>query len=134
MDTVDYRLVEIALEYVDGSNFERFVNAFYPALTGIEFIPLGGVQDGGADAFSDRGTFEGGRETYYQASIEESHRAKIRRTIRRLREFGRDPRSLTYVTPRPIKHIDKEEELLTRETDTFVKIRDRKWNSRTDQQ
>ena len=51
MQTVDYRLVEIALEHVAGSDFEKFFHAFYPALAGVQFVPLGGVHDGGADAF-----------------------------------------------------------------------------------
>ena len=32
---------------------------FYSALTGIQFIPLGGVHDGGADAFLDESIYEG---------------------------------------------------------------------------
>lgn len=127
MPAVDHRIAEIALEYVDGQSFERFVNTFYPALSGIEFVPLGGTRDGGADAILERDIFEGAKETYYQASTTENTRAKIRHTIRRLREFGRDPKSLTYVTPRPIQNIDKEEETLTRATNVFVRLRDRRW-------
>jgi len=127
MNIIDHRLAEIALEYVEGHSFERFVNAFYSALTGIEFVPLGGIRDGGADAVLERGMFEAAKQTYYQASTAENYRAKVRHTVRRLRDVGRDPRSLTYVTPRPIQNIDKEEEILTRDTDVFIRIRDRRW-------
>jgi hypothetical protein len=127
VNIIDHRLVEIALEYVDGQSFERFVNAFYSTLSGIDFVPLGGVRDGGADAVLERGIFEGAKSAYYQASTEENCRRKIRHTVRRLRDFGREPKSLTYVTPRPVQNIDREEEALSHETDVFIKIRDRRW-------
>ena len=99
MNTVNLKRVEIALEHVNGSDFEKFFHAFYPALAGIDFVPLGGVHDGGADAFQGEGLFEtaGGRsDTFYQATIQKDHRAKIRSTVRRLRKFGREPISVQY--------------------------------------
>ena len=128
MPAIDHSLVDIALTQVPGGAFEKFVNAFLPAITGIKYVPLGGVHDGGADAFQDTGLYEGTvPTTFYQASIQENHRAKIRHTVKRLRESGRDPRSLVYVTAQTIKMLDKDEETLTQETQVFVRIRDADW-------
>lgn len=130
MSTVDPRLVEIALEYVSGDDFERFFHAFYPELAGISFIPLGGIHDGGADAFQGDQILEGktGRAgTFYQASVQQDHRAKIRHTVQRLRMSNREPNRLIYCTSRTISFIDREEEELSNELDVTVTIRDRKW-------
>ena len=130
MTMVNVKLVKIALEYVEGNAFENFFNAFYPVLAGIEFVPLGGYHDGGADAFLDNAVYEAEGQNsggFYQASTEADYRSKIRRTVQRLREFGRDPKSLTYVTSRRVGAIDQEEEVLHTELHVFVKIRDCNW-------
>jgi hypothetical protein len=128
MNTVNPKLAEIALEHVSGNSFEKFFHAFYPSISGAEFVPAGGTKDGGLDAFLDRGVWQGqNSKTYYQASVQEDHRSKIRHTMRRLRESGRDPKTLVYVTSRPIRSVDQEEELLTTELDAYIKIRNRDW-------
>ena len=128
MPAIDHSLVDIALTRVPGGDFEKFVNAFLPAITGIKYVPLGGVHDGGADAFQDTGLYEGALPTtFYQASIQANHRAKIRHTVKRLRESGRAPRSLVYVTAQTVKMLDKDEESLSKETEVFVRIRDAGW-------
>ena len=130
MKAVNQKLVEIALEQVHGSDFEQFFHAFYPALSGIGFVPLGGVSDGGADAFQDHGLYQGKAHrpsTFYQASIEADHRSKIRSTVKRLREVGRKLTTLQYFTSRIVRLIDMEEENLSVELDVDLNIRDRKW-------
>ena len=130
MSEVNLQLVEIALEHVTGTDFEKFFQAFYPALAGIDFIPLGGVHDGGADAFQSEKLLEGrdGRpNTFYQASIQKDHRAKIRNTVNRLKEYGRQPTSLQYFTSQTVSSIDLEEEHLSRELEIEIRIKDRKW-------
>ena len=128
MPAIDHSLVEIALTRVTGQDFEKFVNAFLPAIIGVEYLPLGGVHDGGADAFKDMGLYEEAQSNiFYQTSTQENHKAKIRHTVKRLREFGRDPRSLVYVTAQKVRMLDKDEEALTRETGVFVRIRDAGW-------
>ena len=59
MTTIDHALVEIALSRVSTQDFEKFVHAFLAALIGPGFRPLGGIHDGGADAFKDMGLYEG---------------------------------------------------------------------------
>jgi hypothetical protein len=122
-------LVSIALDRVEGMPFERFVNDFYPAIAGVEYVPLGGMHDGGADGVIAQGLAEGRGlpGTFLQASVQEDHRAKIRNTIGRLREVGRAPKSLTYVTPRLIPHVDREEEKLSAELNVIIRIRDRRY-------
>jgi len=129
VQTITSDLVTVALERVAGTPFEEFVNAFYPAISGSSYVPLGGLHDGGADGFFDSGLSEvrGKHGAFQQASIQEDHRAKIRGTVKRLREFGRTPTSLTYVTSRVIQYIDTEEELLSEELGVNVRIRDRRY-------
>jgi len=130
MPVANLKRAEIALEHTNGADFERFFQAFYPALAGIDFVPLGGVHDGGADAFQGEcvlGGKSGRPGTFYQATIQEDHRTKIRETVKRLRKFGRDPKSVRYFTSRTVSVIDKEEEELSAELDVAIEIRDRKW-------
>jgi hypothetical protein len=124
--TISTELVSIALDKVEGSTFERFVNDFFPSISGSEFMPLGGVGDGGADAFGGDPVYEkGGAPTvFYQASVQEDFRGKIRHTVKRLRDFGREPRLLTYVTSRTVRHIDTEEDSLSAELAVTIRIRD----------
>ena len=64
MQTVDHHLVEIALQRTDGISFEKFSQAFFGALTGAEFVPLGGVHDGGAEAFTEGVVSEAGHQSH----------------------------------------------------------------------
>ncbi len=90
-----------------------FAQAFFAGLTGQSFVPLGGVRDGGADALSERGLFQAGPpDHFWQAWIQATYEAKIRNTTRRLREFGRVPKQLTYCTSRIIPTIDVLEDVL----------------------
>lgn len=118
-------VIRIALDKAEGFVFERFANAFYAALIGATFAPLGGVRDGGADA-RDVQVFEddGRPESFYQASVEVDAEKKIRATVKRLREFGRDPKILTYLTSRTVKYTDRVERALGNELDVTVQIRD----------
>ena len=117
--------MRIALDKAEGFPFEHFAIAFYAALTGAAFVPLGGIKDGGADArdgtlYEDKARLE----TYYQASIEVDTEDKIRRTVARLRAFGRDPKVLYYLTSRTVKYSDRVERDLSDELDVTIVIRD----------
>ena len=50
-DPINPKLVEIALDHAEGIPFEQFGHSFYSAIFGSEFVPLGGIHDGGADGF-----------------------------------------------------------------------------------
>ena len=130
---IDQRLVASALEAVDTTNFERFAQTFYGAIQDREFIPLGGVHDGGAEGFDvgdvgDPEIFSDEAATsFIQVSKQATTRAKIRKTIGRLREYGRNPKVLTYITSVVVPDIDKEERVLTAELGCKVAIRDAKY-------
>jgi hypothetical protein len=125
MESVHPDLVVVALERVSGTDFEKFIHEFYPGLVGEAFVPLGGVRDGGADAFQTSDVWMSpGAKWFYQASTEEDVAGKIATTVRRLREFGRTPELLTYITNRVVKHADIEEERLARQLNVAVRIRD----------
>ncbi|MBY8299426.1 hypothetical protein KW538_11025 [Vibrio fluvialis] len=125
METISSELVDIALERVEGFAFEKFAQSFFSVIDGRDFVPCGGVKDGGAD-----GVFRTERETtYYQMTRQENHRSKIRQTVGRLREFNRNVNSLIYVTARSIPHIDKEEDDLGEELGIRLRIRDRRYIS-----
>jgi hypothetical protein len=123
LENIKPELVQIALDKVDGIAFEKFAQDFLSALQGRDFVPVGGVKDGGADGLYDSGN----KRSYYQFTRQENHREKIRKTFERLKGFGREVKNLYYLTSRLIPHIDKEEDLLSEELDINVRIRDRKY-------
>jgi hypothetical protein len=122
-------LVKIALDKAEGFQFERFVHDFYSTLVGASFVPLGGMRDGGADGFEGDAVYEevGVPSAFYQVSVQEDYRAKIRHTVARLRKVDRDPRTLVYITSRSIGLPDAEERILSRELDVAIRIRDAKY-------
>jgi hypothetical protein len=124
---IDLRLAEIALGRVGGANFERYFHALLAAIYGTNFIPVGGNNDGGVDAFMEA-IYESGSPTrFFQASIQSDHRSKIRQTITRIREVGRDPKELTYCTSKQIDRVDQEDDLLSVELGATIRIRDQRW-------
>jgi len=117
-----------ALSNVEGPAFERFFKEFGAAIFGFEFTPLGGVHDGGADGFSQDELYTTSRKgSFYQASVQETYRAKIRQTARRLREYGRDLGSVIYFTSRIISDIDQTCLELGNELDVNITIYDGQW-------
>lgn len=118
----------IALDRAEGSRFEQFSNDFISAIEGCAFIPLGGTHDGGADGFRESEIYESTRNNvFYQFTVQEDHRGKIVGTIKRLKEFGRIPKTLYYFTSRLIPHIDIEEEVLSEKLNVLIRIRDKKY-------
>ncbi|WP_155892848.1 hypothetical protein [Intrasporangium chromatireducens] len=124
--TIDPDLVDIALDRVKGSTFESFSNAFFPVLLGADFSPLGGMHDGGADGYGGDTVFErvGRTGNFFQASVQVDVRAKLRATTRRLKEYGREPRMLTYFTSRVVSAIDVLEDTLSEELGVSIRVKD----------
>lgn len=129
MGEVHPDIAAIALAKAEGFEFERFINDLYPRVVGNEYVPLGGYKDGGADAFGGDPVYERvGKVThFYQASVQLETAAKIRNTAKRLKEFGRDVRVLTYLTSRTVITPDKVENDLTDELDITIRIHDGKY-------
>ncbi|WP_292062696.1 hypothetical protein [Brevundimonas sp. UBA7664] len=117
-----------AFAEIDGDSFEGFFKEFGAGVFGLNFTPVGGKKDGGADGFSESEIFETNRRlTYFQASIQDNFRDKIRRTVERLREYGREIGNLTYFTSRIIADPDKESLALSDELEVNISIRDGQW-------
>ncbi len=118
--------VKIALERCDTSAFEKYSQAVFGAVIGNTFKPLGGYKDGGADGFVDADIHQDIQKPtiFFQASKEIDVEGKIRRTIARLKEFGRSPKTLHYATSREVKHIDRIQNELTEELDVNIRIYD----------
>ena len=128
MDTVNLKLVKIALDEVDTTNFERFAQAFCSAIFGVSYIPLGGTHDGGADGFIDLDLFhDGTTNSFVQVSKQSSHKDKIIQTVDRLWEYKRTPKSLIYITSKSIKDIEIDQNELSEKLDCRVSIRDSKY-------
>lgn len=127
MATVNHHLVEIALGRTDTASFEKFGQTFYAALRGSAFVPLGGHHDGGAEGFDETGVFEDSAGNFLQVSKEQSARSKIRKTVKRLRDFGRNPKQLTYMTSVVVPLVDAEEDKLSDELGVRIRIRDQKY-------
>jgi hypothetical protein len=122
----DPDVIDIALERIDGNDFEDFALQYFPALLGAEFSPLGGMHDGGADGFGGDRVYERtGRETHFiQASVQADVKAKMRSTYKRLKEFGRDVSSITLLTSRVVPTVDVVEDSLSEELGAMIRIRD----------
>lgn len=127
MDPVDYKLLDIALERVSGDVFEDFANVMLGATIGVEFVPLGGVHDGGADGFIDVFQANDRQTTFVQISTASDYQQKMRQTVRRLREFGRLPKVLYYVTSKTIRTIDRVQHDLGQELGIAIVLRDSQW-------
>jgi hypothetical protein len=105
--------------------FERFAQEMARHLMGVNFVPTGGTSDGGADGvLAD--LFEDSKKptSFFQASIRKDIEAKIRETVRRLREVGREVKIVTYFTSIDVPRFDLLEERLTDELDATVRVRD----------
>jgi hypothetical protein len=121
---VDQKLCGIAVDYCDTAAFEQFVQAFHAALVGSSFVPLGGMHDGGADGFQELLFESSGRPgTYLQASKTGDVRGKIEHTIKRLQEYGRDPKVLFFYFSEVLPTIDRIEEDFSNKYDITIRIR-----------
>lgn len=124
MNAVNTERAAIALNRIEGFPFERFVTDFWASLAGQDYVPSGGVKDGGADGFESSLLEGNGGRTYLQVSVRTDAEVKIRQTIARLLEVGRNPVSLTYVCAKPIKAADQLEDRLSIDLNVTVRIRD----------
>ncbi len=125
--TINPKLVEIALQHCDTTAFERYAQTVFGAVMGPRFKPLGGQKDGGADGFVDLDLYEeeGKATVFFQASKEITVETKLKRTIERLREVGRDVRTLYYASSHSIAFLDKLEFSVSENTGVSVRIYDR---------
>jgi hypothetical protein len=119
-------LVDYLLRGADGHRFESVVQALLAIRDEGKFVALGGIHDGGADGFLRTTLEDSGRPGHFvQISKQENASGKIRGTAERLREIGRDVRTITYWTSVRIPTLDILEDNLTTELKATIRIRDR---------
>ncbi|MDE2758779.1 MAG: hypothetical protein OXH90_00570 [Paracoccaceae bacterium] len=128
-DTVNTNIAKVILSDIEGNAFEGFANEFLPAILGPNYIPAGGFQDGGSDGFVDEGLFQVQGQVSHFAQISVTHywTTKIKSTIDRLKETGRNPKKLTYFTSQNIPNIDLLEDKIFQETSVVIKIYALNW-------
>lgn len=119
-------LVQLALQRATGATFEGFSQDFLGAILGRDYVPLGGMHDGGADGFLNDTIFTTTTvaTTFAQASTEKRPAHKIRETVRRLRQGGRTPHTVIYITSQVVKEIDKVQADLSDELAVGIRIYD----------
>jgi len=54
----DTKLVRIALERTNGTEFQSFADSFLAAILGPRYVPMSGLHDGGADWFIEETIYE----------------------------------------------------------------------------
>lgn len=109
---VSEKLFNYLVSNLSGERFETLAKSLYSAEIGDEFIPLGGIHDGGADGFMVGQVIEGKKAgVFFQFSVTEVGRvkAKITQTIRALVKAGRNPKQVVYSTT---KHLPKQDILI----------------------
>jgi hypothetical protein len=101
INPVNDTLFDFLVSNLSGERFESLAKKIFAAEIGEEFVPLGGMHDGGADGFLELRVFHGKKpSTFFQFSKTDKDRAKtkIRQTIEALRKVGREPKQLIYAT------------------------------------
>lgn len=125
--TIHPDTVVTALSRIDGTPFEAFINEFASNLLELDFKPLGGMHDGGADGLVVTSILEAENSVFAQTSVRDDVSAKIRATVKRLREFGRTPSRLYYFCSHQVEKIDSLEARLSKDLKCTIDIRDANW-------
>lgn len=123
-------LIAIALDKVNGDDFESFSKEFMSAVIGAEFVPLGGMHDGGANGYMDDISNVYATERsgiFYQFSVRKDYEQKIKQTVLRLKEAKKKVKRVIYVTSIEIPKIDNLEIDLSDEFDITISIRDKNY-------
>lgn len=128
MDPINVDLLVIALERINGRDFEDFAQAFFAGTEGNKFVPLGGIHDGGVDAvIQEISSQNTNANLYFQFSIQENYRSKIRETVARINVTERKPSAIIYCTNQIVPELDSLQVELTSKYVTPIFIRDRKY-------
>lgn len=118
------KLIDYLIGTIDGFEMESLISRLLGIRHGEGFESLGGRKDGGADGMLV-GIYQQRNEHYVQISKEGGAEKKIERTVRRLREVGREPKAITYWTNISIPTRDIIEEKLTESLSLTVRIREK---------
>jgi hypothetical protein len=128
IEIVSDKLFEYLISNVSGDHFESLAKRLFGAAYGDEYVPLGGMHDGGADGFY-LSRVSGGKkpDTFFQFTVTDSERAKdkVVRTIESLRKVGRTPRQVIYSTTECLPKQDLLVSEIFEEHQVLLVIRDR---------
>lgn len=125
---VSDKLFEYLISNTSGERFEQLAKIIFGGLFGEEFIPLGGMHDGGADGFYVPHVYASKKpDTFFQFSVTDAERAKtkVNQTISSITKSGRDLRQLIYSTS---ELLPKQDILITEIFDKYgvlLMVRDR---------
>jgi hypothetical protein len=125
---VSDKLFEYLISKVSGDHFETLAKRIFSAAYGDEFVPLGGMHDGGADGFYHMRVSAAKKpNTFFQFSVTDSERAKtkISDTIKSLKKVGRTPRQIIYSTTENLPKQDLLSSEIFEEYEVHLLIRDR---------
>ncbi|MEM0990864.1 MAG: restriction endonuclease [Pseudomonadota bacterium] len=117
-------LISLAIEQLTRTDFELWCQEVLTQDKGYAFEPTGGIHDGGQDGFIR--TIAGETDHYVQISKEAGTSAKIRKTIRRLRE-SRNVKKLTYLTSQTEAERDLIEAKIKHDLSVDITIHDQRW-------
>lgn len=121
------KLFDYLTKDLSGESFEALAKILFAAELGEEFVPLGGIHDGGADGFIELRLGVGKKPgTFLQFSVTERNRAKakIRQTIEALRKVGREPKHLVYATNQSLPKQDVLSEAIFEEYQVLLTVKD----------
>lgn len=125
---VDDKLFTYLISDISGCNFELLAKKLFSAEYGENYVPLGGMHDGGADSFYLPSIWGGEKPTtFFQFSVTDSEKAKnkIVQTIKSLRKVGRVPKQLIYSTNELIPKQDVLRSEIFEEHEVLLQVRDR---------
>jgi hypothetical protein len=113
---------------LSGARFEAFAKSIFANVYQENFVPLGGMHDGGADGMlsSSVQEIEGKSNSYAQFSVTAAGGAKtkVMDTINAVRKSGRDLAQLIYATNHAIPKPDILESQIHTDTGVYLRIRD----------
>ena len=128
LQPISEKLFDYLLSSLSGERFETLAKELYAAEIGDEFVPLGGMHDGGADGFIESRVAEGKKAgVFFQFSVTEAGRAKtkITQTVAALIKAGRNPKQVIYSTTELLPKQDVWIEEIFSEHQVLLTVKDR---------
>lgn len=128
INAVSEDLFRYVMKDIAGVRFESFAKLVFSAVFGENFIPLGGIHDGGADGVMSSyiQELQGKPTTFIQFSATDDSKAekKIKDTISALKKSGRNPQQLIYATSEALPKADRIISSIFEEEMVLVQVRD----------
>jgi len=124
MEHVTEDSISIALERCGGFDFENFAQEFMASILGVNFKPVGGINDYGKDGLFE---IEGKPNRYLQISIQKTTKQKIAQTIKRLQDSGHQIKALDYITSIEVHDQEIIQENILEDKQILVNIKDKKY-------